>query len=110
MKKYLLSLLMIVSIAPINGAHAPSIEDHLLGVGFGYCMGAFPPLLVLGFNLLRHDLKDGLSNDTLKVYFSTSVGVAAGLTVFGFAVYGIKKFINRNKEKTTQKEEAQQGN
>jgi hypothetical protein len=125
MKKYLLSLLMIASLAPVNEINTttttviPPYRENkdldltradysLIGIAAGYFIGTCPPLLPYGiYIIIRDTLKNGLTKDERHLLLPLTIGVAAGLTVFGFAVYGIKKFINRNKEKLIQKEEIQ---
>jgi hypothetical protein len=102
MKKYLLSLLMIASLVPMHETKAYYI-DMAHAFVFGYRN------ILTGFSCEdTRPVFDFLRTRSTPVQCAFVAGVAAGSTILGLALYGLKKLIIKDK-KAIQKE-AQQDN
>jgi hypothetical protein len=112
MKKYLLSLLMISSLAPHCTKTTYEIyEKNLQNLKFGYLLGICP------LKLAVYLLEENIIKDSLPVPFK--VGFVLGVSTLGLIIYGTKKLItygmkkfknHGSKEKIVQKEAHQNNN
>jgi hypothetical protein len=98
MKKYLLSLLMITSLAPIHSFDF-HVDDRALPFFLGY-LSKDSPLLAFYIWYKMDAANTHFQNQRNRVFLT---GISAGCIIIGIAA-GIKKLIDKNKEKANQKE------